>query len=63
VREGLVDELLVYLAPKLLGQGQGMLQWGPLTELSQALALEIKSLNMVGPDVRLVARVTGRDCF
>jgi len=63
VREGFVDELLVYLAPKLVGQGQGMLQWGPLTELSQALALNITSLNMVGPDVRLVARVVGRDCF
>lgn len=63
VREGLVDELLVYLAPKLIGQGQGMLRWGPLTELSQALALDIKSLDMVGPDVRLVARFTGRDRF
>lgn len=63
VREGLVDELLVYLAPKMLGQGQGMLRWGPLTELSQALALDIKSVDMVGPDVRLVARVTGRDHF
>lgn len=62
-REGLLDELLVYLAPKLIGQGQGMLQWGPLTELSQSLALDITSLDMVGPDVRLVARVSGRDRF
>ena len=63
VREGLVDELLVYLAPKLLGEGRGMLQWGPLTELSQALTLDFKALDRVGPDVRLVARVTGRDRF
>ena len=63
VREGLVDDLLVYLAPKLMGEGQGMLQWGPLTELSQALALDFKAIDKVGPDVRLVARVTGRDRF
>lgn len=63
VREGLVDELLVYLAPKLIGQGRGMLQWGPLTELSQALALDIQAPDMIGPDVRLIARVMGRDRF
>jgi riboflavin synthase len=34
VREGLVDEFLVYLAPKLLGQGQGMANFGPLAALS-----------------------------
>lgn len=40
-----------------------MLQWGPLTELSQALALDFTALDRVGPDVRLVARVVGRDRF
>ena len=63
VRDGLVDELLVYLAPKLLGEGYGMLQWGPLTELSQALALDFTALDRVGSDVRLLARVAGRDRF
>ncbi|WP_413463382.1 bifunctional diaminohydroxyphosphoribosylaminopyrimidine deaminase/5-amino-6-(5-phosphoribosylamino)uracil reductase RibD [Acidovorax radicis] len=63
VREGLVDELLVYLAPKLIGEGRGMLQWGPLEELSHALALDFKAVDKVGGDVRLVARVAGRDCF
>ena len=63
VREGLVDELLVYLAPQLLGQGLDMVQWGPLTDLSQALPLTFKSADRVGPDLRIVARVTGRDHF
>lgn len=63
IREGLVDELLVYLAPQLLGQGLDMAQWGPLTELSQALPLTFKSADMVGPDLRILARVTGRDHF
>lgn len=63
LRAGLVDELLVYLAPKLLGQGLDMSNWGPLTELSQALALEFKSTALLGADLRILARVQGRDRF
>ena len=63
VREGLVDEFLVYLAPKLMGQGADMANFGPLTELSQALPLSFHSTAMVGPDLRIVARVTARDAF
>jgi diaminohydroxyphosphoribosylaminopyrimidine deaminase/5-amino-6-(5-phosphoribosylamino)uracil reductase len=60
VREGLVDELLVYLAPKLMGQGADMANFGPLTELAQALPLTFHSTAMVGPDLRIVARVIQR---
>jgi diaminohydroxyphosphoribosylaminopyrimidine deaminase/5-amino-6-(5-phosphoribosylamino)uracil reductase len=63
IRQGLVDELLIYLAPKLLGQGREMASWGPLNELAQALQLEFSSTAMVGPDLRLLARVNGRDVF
>ena len=60
VREGLVDEFLVYLAPKLMGQGADMANFGPLTELSQALPLTFQSTAMVGPDLRILARVSQR---
>jgi diaminohydroxyphosphoribosylaminopyrimidine deaminase/5-amino-6-(5-phosphoribosylamino)uracil reductase len=63
VREGLVDELLVYLAPKLVGQGREMAHFGPLTDLAQAQPLEFLSSERIGPDLRLIARVTGRDRF
>jgi diaminohydroxyphosphoribosylaminopyrimidine deaminase / 5-amino-6-(5-phosphoribosylamino)uracil reductase len=63
VREGLVDELLVYLAPKLVGQGREMAHFGPLAELSQAVPLAFLSTQMIGPDLRLIARVAGRDVF
>ncbi|MFZ2737077.1 MAG: bifunctional diaminohydroxyphosphoribosylaminopyrimidine deaminase/5-amino-6-(5-phosphoribosylamino)uracil reductase RibD [Burkholderiaceae bacterium] len=63
IREGLVDELLLYLAPKLIGQGADMAQFGPLTELSQALALEFLSSQLLGPDLRILARVTGRTFY
>lgn len=63
IREGLVDEFVVYLAPKLIGQGQGMARFGPLEALTQAVSLEFKSTAMLGPDLRIVARVHGRDQF
>jgi len=63
VREGLVDEFLVYLAPRLLGQGLGIAQFGPLAALADGLALEFKSVDTLGPDLRIVARVAGRDRF
>lgn len=67
IREGLVDELLVYLAPKLIGDGLGMASQphaaGALTALGDALALEFKSFEQIGPDLRIVARVAGRDRF
>jgi diaminohydroxyphosphoribosylaminopyrimidine deaminase/5-amino-6-(5-phosphoribosylamino)uracil reductase len=63
VREGLVGEFLIYLAPKLLGTGRGMVNIGPLTELSQGVPLEFKSTGLIGPDLRVVARIPGRDQF
>jgi hypothetical protein len=42
-REGLVDEFVVYLAPKLIGQGRGMASFGPLTDLAQAVPLTFSS--------------------
>ena len=63
VREGLVDEFLVYLAPKLLGPGQGMLALAALHALADAVALEFMSAERIGPDLRLLARVLGRGNF
>ncbi len=63
VRAGLVDEFLVYLAPKLLGAGQGMVNIGPLTELAQAVALEFRDTAQIGPDLRIQARIPGRGDF
>ena len=63
VREGLVDEFLMYLAPKLIGQGRGMAQFGPLQQLSDALHLNFAEPTLVGPDLRILARVAGRDLF
>lgn len=61
LREGLVDELLVYLAPKLIGPGQPMASMGALAELAGALALQFDSVEKVGDDLRVLARVPPRD--
>ena len=58
LREGLVDELLVYLAPKLIGPGRPMAALDALTELGQALPLRFLSATPVGEELRIVARVT-----
>lgn len=63
IREQLVDEFLVYLAPKLLGPGRGMAQFGPLQAVADAVPLEFRDVERVGPDLRVVARVPGRDRF
>ncbi|NPC56717.1 bifunctional diaminohydroxyphosphoribosylaminopyrimidine deaminase/5-amino-6-(5-phosphoribosylamino)uracil reductase RibD [Caenimonas soli] len=63
IREGLVDEMLVYLAPKLVGQGREMAHFGPLADLAQVVAFEFLSSRMTGPDLRLIARIPGRDAF
>jgi diaminohydroxyphosphoribosylaminopyrimidine deaminase / 5-amino-6-(5-phosphoribosylamino)uracil reductase len=60
LREGLVDELLVYLAPLLIGQGQPMSAFGPLSDLSDALPLQFHDVAPIGPDLRLLARLQGR---
>jgi diaminohydroxyphosphoribosylaminopyrimidine deaminase / 5-amino-6-(5-phosphoribosylamino)uracil reductase len=63
ISAGLVDEFLVYLAPKLLGIGQGMATFGPIASLADAVELEFLDTAMVGRDVRLRARPVGRDQF
>ena len=67
IREGCVDELLVYLAPKLIGRGLDMASHihagGPLTALTGALPLEFRSVDMLRPDVRILARVREKDAF
>ncbi|MFL6674588.1 MAG: bifunctional diaminohydroxyphosphoribosylaminopyrimidine deaminase/5-amino-6-(5-phosphoribosylamino)uracil reductase RibD [Massilia sp.] len=56
VREGCVDELLVYLAPCLIGAGQGMFALPPLARLADKRALRFHEFKQVGADVRILAR-------
>lgn len=63
IASGMLDELLLYLAPSLLGLGADMAQWGPLTDLGQRVPLAFQEVARVGDDLRVLARVPGRDTF
>lgn len=56
VREGLVDEFLIYIAPKLLGLGRELAAFGPLERLQDGLALRFVGVATIGDDLRLIAR-------
>lgn len=56
VREGLVDEWLVYMAPRLLGSGRDLAAFGPLADLADAVALRFHAIDRIGDDLRLLAR-------
>jgi len=58
LQAGLVDELVLYLAPQMLGDmARGMAKLGELTSLDQRVELEWKELRQVGNDLRIMARV------
>ncbi|MBP6894703.1 MAG: bifunctional diaminohydroxyphosphoribosylaminopyrimidine deaminase/5-amino-6-(5-phosphoribosylamino)uracil reductase RibD [Pseudacidovorax sp.] len=67
LRAGLVDELLVYLAPKLIGEGLDMFHrptpTSPLASLADAPAWVFHDVQRIGEDLRIVARPAGRDAF
>jgi len=59
VREGILDKVVVFLAPKLLGGGSapGLLGDTGIESLADALQLEFTSVTEIGEDVRLEAYV------
>jgi diaminohydroxyphosphoribosylaminopyrimidine deaminase/5-amino-6-(5-phosphoribosylamino)uracil reductase len=59
----LVDELLVYIAPRLLGPGRGIAAIGPLATLADSLDFEFVDVDRVGADLRLRLRPPGRADF
>ena len=58
LEEGCVDELLIYLAPRLIGgTGLGMFDLSGMTELAQTPMLRMGEITRVGEDVRILARI------
>ena len=57
LRAGLADELLLYLAPTLLGDtARGMFELPPLATLSERRALDLRDVRRIGEDLRILAR-------
>lgn len=57
LRAGCVDELLVYLAPSLLGEAAGMFALPALESLGDRVRLMFHSVGRVGDDLRVLARL------
>lgn len=61
LKAGLVDELLLYLAPHLLGDlARGMFALGELTALEQRIDLDVREVKAIGDDWRFIARLRPR---
>jgi diaminohydroxyphosphoribosylaminopyrimidine deaminase/5-amino-6-(5-phosphoribosylamino)uracil reductase len=60
LKAGLIDELVLYLAPKLLGDtARGMFAVPALAALADGWDLTIEEIGSVGADLRVVARIRG----
>ena len=58
LRAGLVDELVLYLAPQLLGDAaRGMADLGGLVRLEQKVELDWRDVRRIGNDLRITAGV------
>lgn len=58
---GIVDELIVYLAPHLMGaEAKGMFKLPEINAMEERIELEIFDVRAVGPDWRISARVKQR---
>ena len=57
IREGCVDELLVYVAPCLVGDAMGMFALPALQQLDQKVRLRFHEIQQIGEDIRILARI------
>jgi len=51
-----VDQIVAYVAPKLLGAGPAALGDSGIFTIADALTLDIESLDRLGPDIKITAR-------
>jgi diaminohydroxyphosphoribosylaminopyrimidine deaminase/5-amino-6-(5-phosphoribosylamino)uracil reductase len=57
MREGLIDELIIYMAPQILGsEARGMFAIDEFTSLEQRISFEYKDVRRIGDDLRIIAR-------
>jgi diaminohydroxyphosphoribosylaminopyrimidine deaminase/5-amino-6-(5-phosphoribosylamino)uracil reductase len=59
LKAGLIDELIIYMAPRVLGSGaRGMFEVPALQSLADATQLQFDDIRKVGADLRITARVS-----
>jgi diaminohydroxyphosphoribosylaminopyrimidine deaminase/5-amino-6-(5-phosphoribosylamino)uracil reductase len=59
LQAGLIDELIIYMAPRLLGDSaRGMFSVPAIESLAAGWSLEVDDVRRLGPDLRVTARVS-----
>ncbi|GLT17233.1 riboflavin biosynthesis protein RibD [Vibrio zhanjiangensis] len=62
IQQGLVDELVLYLSPKIMGSdGRGLFGALGLSSMEETIELDIKEVRQVGPDIRITAQVKNKE--
>lgn len=62
IRADLVDELILYLAPKIMGSdGRGLLGALGFESMAEVIELDIQDVRQVGKDIRIVAKLLRKD--
>ncbi len=57
LHQQLVDEVILYVAPDLLGnQARGLFELGEISIMSDKLSLKIEDLRMIGRDIKITAK-------
>jgi len=57
IQQQLVDELVLYMAPDLMGkQAQGLFDLGEISIMSDKIQLSIADVRMIGRDIKIVAK-------
>ncbi len=62
IEQNLVNELILYQAPKLIGgDGKNLMEMPTVSRLKQAKALTISDIRMVGVDIRITSQLTNTE--
>ena len=57
LHQHLVDEVVLYIAPDLLGdQARGLFDLGEISIMSDKLSLDIEDVRMIGRDIKIIAK-------
>lgn len=63
MQQNLVDEFLLYLAPKFIGPGRPLAALSALTKVAEAKSLQFVDIQQIGDDLRVRLRASGRELF
>jgi len=56
LKKGLVDEIIVYMAPHIMGdEARGLFSLPGLSKMKDRLSLDVKDVRMIGKDMRITA--------